>query len=74
MSHIPKSNESSEICKDKHVLFCRNLVYRIQHSNSSKGGGEYSPVPSIKADLARLQLGDITDTLHIRSRFRTPPP
>lgn len=28
--------------------------------------------PSIKADLIRLQLGDITDTLRIKSRFRTP--
>lgn len=29
-------------------------------------------VPSIKADLIHLQLGDITDTLHIKSHFRTP--
>ena len=29
-------------------------------------------VPSIKADLIHLQLGDITDTPHIKSQFRTP--
>lgn len=31
-----------------------------------------SAVPSIKVEPIHLQLGDITDTLHIKSHFRTP--
>lgn len=36
-SHIPKSNESLEICEDKLALFCRNLVNSIKSLPQQEG-------------------------------------